>query len=120
MPSLLTRGRAKQAKLRITIPRIPNGVYVRNQKPEAPEAHVHLAVNGQLQIATVSEEALCTAGATRELPCNVGTLTCTDSATGDSWKVVSGATLERKNAAHPELAGTYRRESPIDIPSCAP
>jgi hypothetical protein len=106
--------------LTISIPIVLEGVYVRNQVPGNPEAHVHVSVGGgQLTVAQVRASTPCTDAASQvTMDCNISTLTCTDPAKGDAWKVIAGATLKRTNPRHPELEGVYRIESPVDIDAC--
>lgn len=103
-----------------SIPLVTPGVYVRNARPEDPEAHVHVTVGGgHMFVSQLSLTDVCVRSETEvNMGCNVGTLTCSDPAGGDSWRVVAGATLERKNRGKPELEGTYRLESPIDVAAC--
>ncbi len=105
-----------------TIPQVPPRVYVRSERADDPETHVHLSVaGGKLFVRQLDLGRMCSEPSSEHvLSCNVGTLTCNDPETGDSWKVIAGATLERKNPAHPELAGIYRAESPVAIEACAP
>jgi hypothetical protein len=103
----------------ITIPHINPGVYVRNDRKEADQAHVHVNINGTLLVAQLAIETMCVRAETEvTMSCNLSTLVCTDPGSGETWKVIEGNTLERANPAHPELDGVYRLESPIDVPSC--
>lgn len=112
------RGECSLSTLVISIPRINPGIYVRSERPEAPEAHVHIAVDGRLLVSQISPADPCVQSATQvALPCNTGNLTCSN-APGETWRVLEGNTLERKSAAHPELGGRYRLESPVQVASC--
>jgi hypothetical protein len=104
----------------ISIPRINEGIYVRNENPDKSEAHVHASVGGgHLFIAQVAADVPCTKATTEvTLGCSTATLTCTDPSSGDSWKVVTGNTLRRTNPRRPEVEGTYRLESPVQISTC--
>lgn len=105
----------------ITIPQVPSRVYVRTERPDDPEAHVHLSVGGgKLFVRQLDLGQMCSDPASEHaLSCNVATLTCNDPLTGDSWTVIAGGTLERKNPTRPEVAGIYRIESPLVIDSCS-
>lgn len=115
-----SRGECSLSTLTFSIPRINAGIYVRSERPDAPEAHVHIAVDGHLLVAQVSTAGPCARASTQvSLDCNLGTLTCAGAgAPGDSWKVLEGNTLQRKNPTRPEVEGRYRLESPIDVASC--
>ena len=59
-----SHGECSLRTLTFSIPRINAGVYVRSEHPEAPEAHVHIAVDGRLLVAQLSLAEPCVKAAT--------------------------------------------------------